>query len=286
MLNRMILFACLIFLAVSSLSFQWPVEDGKITSTFGESRWDHFHDGVDLITSKPAVRPISDGKLLFFWDKSIFPLENYPGAGNYRVVSHEPKLTAIYMHLLDGSPVKHVYKADDVVGYVGDTGHSFGKHLHVGLYNPVDNSSLNPMQVLPKVDDIKKPVLYEFAIRVGDRYFPVKKGSKLKLTQHYPFLIMIQDSISGRERLGVYRLAVEFNQKKVFDVEFSKIDIVKNTLMIQNRDFDHIYDEKGYYKITGINYLDGENHVKLVARDLSGNETVEEVDFTINLNIK
>ncbi len=286
MINRFLALAGVITLSLWNLSFQWPVTDPRISSSFGESRWDHFHDGVDVTSTDMSVRPVAPGRLLFYWDKLMYPLENYPGSGNYRIISHDGGLYSIYMHLEDGGGVKGEYGAGDTLGVMGNTGHSFGKHLHFGVFKLAENTSLNPFPLLPAVEDKKAPVLFECAVRIGDRYFPVKKGTRLRLTQHYPFLIMIQDSIQGRERLGVTTLTVEMNQRKVYDATFAEITMNGPSLTVQGKSFSELYDEKGYYRVASPQYNNGSNTVRIHASDFAGNETTEEITFDINLDIK
>ena len=51
MKERYLVYFVIIFLSILLTSFKWPIKNGKITSTFGESRGDHFHDGVDMIVN-------------------------------------------------------------------------------------------------------------------------------------------------------------------------------------------------------------------------------------------
>jgi len=280
----------LLFLTIlvifTSVSFQWPVINAKVTSTFGESRWDHFHDGVDVISSTMKIYPVARGETIYFWDRSLFPLENYPGGGNYKVLSHGKKYYSIYMHLDDSMSVKKSYRKNDILGYIGNTGHSFGKHLHFGIIDISANISINPFKLLPSKSDAKKPVISEYAIRIGEKYFYIRKGSKLRLTRHYPLLVKIHDSIEGRERLGVYKLTYEFNGKNILSVDFSNIVFSKNELTIKGMPFDDIYDSKGFYKLKNIIYNDGENKLKVIAEDFAGNEVTDEILFTINLDVR
>lgn len=275
-----------ILAVLTSLSFQWPITNAKVTSTFGESRWDHFHDGVDVINTTMKINPVAKGNIVYFWDRSLFPLENYPGAGNYKVLRHGKKYYSIYMHLEDGMSVKNSYGPNDIIGYIGNTGHSFGKHLHFGLLDINSNKSINPFTLIPAINDLKKPVVSEYAIRIEDKYFYIRKGTKLRLTRHYPLLINIHDSIEGRERLGIYKLSCDFNGQNVLNIVFSSIGFIKNELTIQGKPFDDLYDSKGFYKLKNITYNDGENNLKVTAEDFAGNVVTEDVSFTINLDVK
>jgi hypothetical protein len=284
--NRISLLIIAVLTIFSSLSFQWPVINAKVTSTFGESRWDHFHDGVDVVSPVMKIHPLAKGATVYFWDKSLFPLDNYPGGGNYKVLRHGKKYFGIYMHLEDSMSVKTSYGTNDVLGDIGNTGHSFGKHLHFGVIDIEGNKSINPFILLPGKNDNKQPDILEYALRIEDRYFNIRKGSNLRLTQHYPLLVKIQDSIDGRERLGIYKLSYEFNGRKSAIVVFSCIGYTKNILTIQGMPFDDLYDSKGYYKLKNITYNNGENTLKIYAEDFSGNVATDEISFNINLDIK
>ena len=132
-MNKSILYFSILVLVMSNLSFKWPVKNGRITSTYGESRGDHFHDGLDMICPDDKVYPVESGKLLFFWDKSIFPLENHPGGGNYKIIKHDNNMYSLYLHLKDGLSTQNIYSSDNKIAMVGNSGRSFAKHLHFSI---------------------------------------------------------------------------------------------------------------------------------------------------------
>ena len=55
MKTRRMPYLLLIVMAMSFVSFRWPVNNGTITSTFCESRWDHFHDGIDMTSIEDKI---------------------------------------------------------------------------------------------------------------------------------------------------------------------------------------------------------------------------------------
>ncbi|MDY6933224.1 MAG: M23 family metallopeptidase [Spirochaetota bacterium] len=278
-------FICFFFLLLLNTFFRWPVDNGKITSTFGESRGDHFHDGVDIISSNNRVYPVADGELLYFWDKSIFPIENYPGGGNYKIIKHDDNIYSIYMHLTEGLGYNKFYMTNETLGSIGNTGRSYGKHLHFSLLNIFEKRSINPFILLPEYTDIQQPKILDLYIRVADRYFIINDNTNIRITRHYPLLINIIDSINRRERLGIFRLRVIFNNQKAMELDFSEIAYSKNGLTIGGKTFQNLFDEKGYYKICNITYNDGLNHLKVVTSDYSGNESTKEISFTVKLEI-
>ena len=100
----------------------WPV-NGPLTSPFG-MRWGRLHAGVDI--SAPTGTPIraaaSGRVVLLGWTG---------GYGNYTCVQHGSGLSTCYAHQVRyGTSMGASVSQGQVIGYVGNTGNSFGAHLH------------------------------------------------------------------------------------------------------------------------------------------------------------
>jgi murein DD-endopeptidase MepM/ murein hydrolase activator NlpD len=113
--------------------FIWPV-NGTFTSPFG-MRWGRLHAGIDIAAPEGTpIRAADDGTVV---------LAGWTGGyGNYTCISHGGSLTTCYAHQsrYGTSSGANVSKGQ-VIGYVGNTGHSFGAHLHFEVRingNPVD----------------------------------------------------------------------------------------------------------------------------------------------------
>jgi len=273
----------IIILALSCVSFRWPVDNGRLTATFGESRGDHFHDGIDMVSLSDHIYPVDRGKLVFAWNRALFPLENYWGGGNYKIIKHENGQFSLYMHLQDGENLKPEYDTKDIIGYMGNTGHSYGKHIHFSILDSVKRTSVNPYTGLPAYEDREAPKIMYFYVKIGERYVRINENSSIRLTNHYPLLVEIRDSVTGRENLGIYKLKAVFNGKEVLNTEFSSITYSEKGLTVQDKVFDDIFDEKGYYRIPGLTYSEGINSVTVTASDFNGN-TAEKV-FTVDVHL-
>jgi len=117
----------------SSQGLIWPVS-GPVTSPFGY-RWGRLHAGIDI--GVPYGTPIhaaaSGTVVLAGWTG---------GYGNYTCIDHGGGMATCYGHqssfaVSSGAQVSQ----GQVIGYVGNTGHSFGAHLHFEVRingNPVD----------------------------------------------------------------------------------------------------------------------------------------------------
>jgi murein DD-endopeptidase MepM/ murein hydrolase activator NlpD len=104
----------------------FPVS-GPITGVFGEQRPGHIHAGVDI--SAPEGTPIhaaANGRVAL-----MQPVAASGGYGNYTCIQHTSSLASCYAHQSRfGTSVGANVKQGQVIGYVGNTGHSFGAHLH------------------------------------------------------------------------------------------------------------------------------------------------------------
>ena len=116
--------------------FWRPLQSGYMTSTwYSDYLYDgscRSHAGVDIgaATGTP-VYSISDGKVVYAeygWNG---------GYGNKIVVQHYingQNYTSLYGHLSGiNVNVGDIVTKDSVIGYVGNTGNSYGSHLHLNL---------------------------------------------------------------------------------------------------------------------------------------------------------
>lgn len=109
--------------------------NGVITSSFG-LRKGRNHNGTDIdLATGDTVKAAWSGKIRY----AKF---NEGGFGNLVIIRHENGLETFYAHLDKHLVVPNMeVKAGDPIGLGGNTGHSFGSHLHfeVRFYDiPID----------------------------------------------------------------------------------------------------------------------------------------------------
>lgn len=119
--------------------FTIPV-NGVVTSRYG-FRKGRNHNGIDLnLNTGDPVKAAWNGKVRYAkW--------NNGGFGNLIIIRHENGLETLYAHLskINVVPNQEI-KAGDIIGLGGNTGRSFGAHLHfeVRFYD----IPMNPEQVI------------------------------------------------------------------------------------------------------------------------------------------
>ena len=115
-------------------SFVWPV-NGPVTSAFGP-RWGRLHAGIDIgAPNGTPIRAADSGRVVLLgWTG---------GYGNYTCVSHGGAISSCYAHQSRyGTSMGASVSKGQVIGYVGNTGNSFGAHVHFEVR--INGSPVNP----------------------------------------------------------------------------------------------------------------------------------------------
>lgn len=118
--------------------FIWPVS-GTLTSPFG-MRWGRLHAGIDIAAPDGTpIRAADAGRVVIAgW---------MGGYGNYTCIQHTGSLSTCYAHQSRlGTSTGATVSQGQVMGYVGNTGNSFGAHVHFEVR--VNGSPVDPMGYL------------------------------------------------------------------------------------------------------------------------------------------
>lgn len=163
--------------------FQAPVAQLlRLSGTFGELRPNHFHAGIDI---KGGIGT----PILAAADGFVSRIRVAPdGYGNHLYIEHPNGFTTVYAHLLDYAPEIQAYirqmqfskeefeldifpeparfpvRSGQLIGRMGNTGHSFGPHLHFEIRDTKTDQALNPLLFGLKVADQIPPRLYEIKL--------------------------------------------------------------------------------------------------------------------------
>lgn len=127
----------------SSGSFLWPAS-GPITSPFCERRaWEACHPGLDIgVPEGTPIGAAAAGTVVL-----LQPIAASGGYGNYTCIQHSRGLSSCYAHQSRfGTSSGARVSQGQVIGYVGNTGHSFGAHLHFEVR--LNGSVVNPLNYL------------------------------------------------------------------------------------------------------------------------------------------
>ncbi|WP_057912001.1 murein hydrolase activator EnvC family protein [Peribacillus muralis] len=134
--------------AVSSGTFTRP-SAGYVSSTMGE-RWNKQHAGIDIAASGTVpIVAAADGVVSRSYFSSTY--------GNAIFVTHSlggQQWTTVYAHLSSRQVSEGAVVAKgQQIGIMGNTGHSYGQHLHFelhkGAWNYSKSNAVNPLNYIP-----------------------------------------------------------------------------------------------------------------------------------------
>ena len=142
--------------------FDFPL---YLSGNFGELRSNHFHGGLDFKTQGVVGKP-----LLAIANGYISKVTVTPGGyGNALYITHDNGYTSVHGHLdrflpkiaklvrqkqdeeqafavtLEFGPDEFRVRQGDVVAYAGNTGFSFGPHLHMEIRTTDTNEPIDPL---------------------------------------------------------------------------------------------------------------------------------------------
>ena len=125
----------------ASRQFQWPVQNGVVSSGFG-IRNGAMHDGVDI--AAPVGTPVlaADSGVVIFSG-------TLHGYGNTVIIRHDDSYATVYAHnernlVVEGARVS----CGQQIGEIGRSGRTTGANLHFEVRR--DNVAQNPLAYLPE----------------------------------------------------------------------------------------------------------------------------------------
>lgn len=135
----------------------------QITLYYGNQTLDskpYYHTGIDLVKERNSLDTIvaaQKGKVIKIVS-NVKGRDVSKGYGNYVEIEHGGNIVTKYCHLKYGSikvKVGQIIEKEQEIGYMGDTGYTFGAHLHFQIIK--DGKTVNP---LPYLKDEKKIIEY------------------------------------------------------------------------------------------------------------------------------
>ena len=318
--------------AVNGQNYQWPTIGSKaISSNFGEFRDGGYHMGIDIKTLEETGWPvyaIEDGYISRM-------VSNFSGYGKALYLTLNDGNVAVYAHLEEFafrletilyslkaknnsyivneyfSPEQFPFKKGDIIGYTGNTGASFGPHLHFELRNS-KSQPINPLINGLNIDDYRNPRVLQIGI------IPLSTSSKINgssIPRVYPLFaastggglelpdtiscfgpigiaIEIDDKIQGaKNKYQIQSIQLLVDDQNVFSLNYSKLDFEQKYTVNQTREnrfhrlnlgsFTKLYKLNTFSNSTivdsgpsgALNFTPGYHKVEIQISDASGNTT-------------
>lgn len=309
--------------------FAFPVNyDYVLSGNFGEIRPNHFHAGIDIRTyrvGKPLYAP-EDGRVSRIKVSS-------GGYGKALYIKHPNGYKTVYAHMhrftaeIESyiSRLQHEreefeitvypdtslfkFKKGDFIGTAGNSGRSFGPHLHFEIRESLEDVPVNPFLHGQKVLDTREPQINGFIIYDIDKEGSLRDKRKFLLdarryNRSYPYEIEVS-GIAGisvnvkdymnntRNTQGPYTLELHLDDSLIFRSVMNKISFYESRYINSYIDYEEhknkrsaysklfiepgnklsIYDKKVTSDAGLIKLSDNDKHkLKLTAKDFAGNK--------------
>ena len=313
-----------------------------LNGNFGESRPSHFHSGIDFKTQFKEGLNVFSSAEGYVSRISI----KHGGFGKALYVNHPNGYTSVYGHLKKFNKkiedyikriqydkktyqIEHYLKKDvlkieknEKIANSGNTGSSFGPHLHYEIRLTKNQKALNPQLFGFEIKDTRKPTINSVFLYNLDSLNNISDPIKLKITKINDSVYQTEKvfangsvgfGISGFDRQdlannknGIYKYSTYYNNKKIIDFNFESFyfeeSIKIKTLIdykyyIKNKSrIIKLFKDKGndlsIYLNNKSGYINIENNpsvYKIIVSDLNGNKSIVKVpikhsDFNKDLN--
>ena len=270
-------------------TFDWPVEKRILTATFGESRMDHFHNGIDIGGGEQSIHPAEQGEVIYYYEEGENPLDLPTGLGSFIVLEHEKNLRTLYAHIKKGTVEKTRVnlKTNDTLGIIGDTGCSIGKHLHFSVIDKEFEQIVNPLLLLPPLKDTKAPVIKGVYLKKDGQLQELKNSISLKGGKAE---LLIETYDPGEYvryfcPLSPYKINVFVNGEEIFYINYKALKQNNNKTILEksgNKSFRDYYYTDWQVNLGSCVLPMGETRLEIVVQDFYGNETSSSFLLKIN----
>ena len=275
-----ILFTLLFISNINSLisqeiDFHSPIDAPfDLSGTFGEFR-SRFHTGIDF-----KSRGVQGQKIFSIEDGFVSRIEvNNYGYGKVLYIDHPNGYTSVYAHLRNFSPElnkyikSELYKSQtnsikkfpkkneltvnkgSVIGYSGNTGRSFGPHLHFEVRETKNQNALNPLVFNYKYIDKERPIIRGLYIINEDKSLVRKLPARKKISKLNDSTY-ISDLVEYNGKIGVGLDIYDIQYKNLYNQNgIYKIELFIDSILSYSYKMDKIKFSENHYKKIMYDYL-------------------------------
>ena len=289
--------------------FSNPLEIELILNgNFGESRPSHFHSGIDIKTQFKEGLNVFSSAEGYVSRISI----KHGGFGKALYINHPNGYTTVYAHLKKFNKkiedyikkiqynkksyqIEHYLKKDVIrilknenIGSSGNTGSSFGPHLHYETRLTKNQKAINPQLFGIDIKDSRRPIINSVFLYKLDSLNKISEPIKLKINK-------INDSIYQSEKVtangtigfgvngfdrqdlannknGIYKYSTVYDNKKNIEFNFNSFFFEESIKIKTLIDYKYYIENKS--RIVKL-FKDHGNNLSIYSNNKSGYINVE-----------
>ena len=300
--------------------FRSPIDYSLVLSgNFAQLRANHYHSGIDFKTDNKVGKPlfaVADGYVARI---NVSPF----GYGSAIYLEHPNGYTSVYGHLnafydkvaeyvqnehykqqkneltLYPNPDQFVLKKGELVAISGNTGHSFGPHLHFEFRHTQSENPMNTLLFgLPYIDNLK-PRFFHLAVyplTAQSRFLPetsktiypaklqnldylLSVNQVVRVGEKTGFGVRVHDFMNqSPDRLGVYNLKMFLDDNLMYEHQIDQFSFDQTRYLNSHVDYEL---KKNTNKWTYKCFVEPNNKLPIF-KTLKNNGIVELVDYEIH----
>ena len=266
MLNRSLILGLLLTTSLLSAQSAFapspPLDIPLVLSgTFAELRGNHFHGGIDIKTQGRSGLKIYSVAAGYVSRIAVNPY----GYGNALYLRHPEGYTTVYGHLnafypeleawveeqlrdrskndgnLYPSPEQFKVTRGQLVAFSGNTGGSFGPHLHFEIRDTKTEEPLNPLKFGIEVKDTRKPDIrgLKWTAKDFSDAGSFKSGDTIKSTSALGIDLFTTDKQDlANNNNGVYAIEASIDDQTYFTANYSRINFSTSRFINAHINYD------------------------------------------------
>ena len=256
------------FIISQEINFHTPIDAPfDLSGTFGEFR-SRFHTGIDF-----KSRGVQGQKIFSIEDGFVSRIEvNTYGYGKVIYIDHPNGYTSVYAHLRNFSPElnsyikSELYKSQknsikkfpkknefiiskgSLIGYSGNTGRSFGPHLHFEIRVTKNQDAINPLMFNYKYIDQERPIIRGLYI-INEENSLVKKLPMRKKISKLNDSTYISEIIEYNGKIGLGLDIYDIQYKNLYNQNgIYKVELFIDSILSYSYQMDKIKFSENHFK--------------------------------------
>ena len=256
------------FIISQEINFHTPIDAPfDLSGTFGEFR-SRFHTGIDF-----KSRGVQGQKIFSIEDGFVSRIEvNTYGYGKVIYIDHPNGYTSVYAHLRNFSPElnsyikSELYKSQknsikkfpkknefiiskgSLIGYSGNTGRSFGPHLHFEIRETKNQDAINPLMFNYKYIDQERQIIRGLYI-INEENSLVKKLPMRKKISKLNDSTYISEIIEYNGKIGLGLDIYDIQYKNLYNQNgIYKVELFIDSILSYSYQMDKIKFSENHFK--------------------------------------
>jgi hypothetical protein len=251
----------------------------SLSASFGELRPDHYHSGIDIKTQGVTGKEVVASDDGFVYLLLVSPV----GFGNAIFLRHSSGYSTVYCHLDHFTPEIDEYvkakqyenksfavtiyppegrfriKKGETIGFSGNSGSSFGPHLHFEIRKSDGEKPVNPLLFNFEIEDNLKPVIERLAVyqisenttingKCGNQYlnltgadgrYSLPEDTELRINGLAGFGVGSHDFLNGTpNKFGINSIELQIDSIPWFSYEVNEFSFFESRYINAHIDYE------------------------------------------------